>query len=120
FRPYDWRFSDREEIDDSGSKILCINIWSLTDKNELVLIRVQDFPVLCMIELPDFVNRSYARWTSGDADLLMSEISWKLKYVTLLKYTLMMRKKIFYYRGTKKFPFLQCFFPNLKSMYDFK
>lgn len=120
FRPYDWQFKDREEIDDSGSKILCIDIWCLDDKNELTFLRVQDFPVLCMLELPNYVNGSYTSWNEADTDLLMSEISYRFPTVRLSSYKLRMLKKIYYYRGGKKFPFLQCFFPNLKSMYDFK
>src|SRR5690606_4026726 len=93
---------------------------ALDDKNELSLLRVQDFPVLCMVELPTYVNRSYTRWTQADVDLLMNEISYRFSNIILSSYKLRTLKVIYYYRGDKKYPFLQCFFPNMKSMYDFK
>ena len=117
-RPYHWDFKDRE-LDERGQS-LCIDAWCLDRENEPVLLRIEDFPVLCMVELPSHVNGSKANWTAADADLLMSELSYRLKKCNPTQYKLRHLKKIYYFKGRRRYPFLQCFFSNIKSMYDFK
>ena len=117
-RPYHWSYKDRV-LDECGKR-LCIDIWALDINNDPYLLRVQDFSVLCMLELPAYVNGSAISWNEADVDLLMNELSFKLKGVFVSSYKLRRLKKIYYYRGDRRYPFLQVFFQDLKSMYDFK
>lgn len=117
-RPYHWEYKDRE-LDELGRK-LCIDAWCLDRDNEPVLLRIEDFPVLCMIELPEYVNRSKVTWTPHDVDLLMNELTPRMKGCIPTQYKLRYLKKIYYFKGKRKYPFIQCFFNNVKTMFDFK
>jgi len=117
-RPYHWEYKDRE-IDERGRK-LCIDSWCLDRNNDPVLLRIEDFPVLCMVELPTYINGSKTNWSGYDTDLLMSEISYRFKKCNPDNYKLRYLKKIYLFKGKRKYPHLQCFFSNIKAMFDFK
>ncbi len=117
-RPYHWEFKDRE-LDERGRR-LCIDTWCLDRENEPVLLRIEDFPALCMVELPGYINGVSTNWNGHNADLLMNEISYRFKKSPPANYKLRLLKKIYFFKGKRKYPFLQCFFNSYKSMLEFK
>jgi DNA polymerase delta subunit 1 len=82
--------------------------------------RVQDFPALCMMELPQYVRGRKFAWKKTDLDLLMNEISPHTKDNNPYQTRFVKVKKIYYFNGARKFPMVQCFFRDLRSMYEFK
>lgn len=121
---YHWSFRDRE-LEDGNH--LCIDAWCLDRNSDPLLLRIENFPALCMIELPSYVNGVFNKWTNSDVSLLMDQLTTSVrgrdgplsKYPPL-RYKLAYLEKIYFYNGGRKYPFIQIFFKDLKSMYECK
>jgi len=117
-RPYSWKEKDR--LDENDEKRLCIDIWCLDRQSEPLLLRIENFPCLCMVELPPKVNGYPKIWNKVECDILMSEISFLFKdkngySFAPYSYDFIKAENIYYFNNMKKYPYMQVFF---KSIYN--
>lgn len=122
-RPYKWNEKDR--TDESDEKRLCIDIWCLDRQSEPVLLRVENFPCLCMVELPPSINGYAKIWNKEECDILMSEISWLFKEkdgysFAPYYYDYLKAEKIYFFNNMKKYPFMQVFFRSIYNRNKFR
>jgi len=92
---YDWQVR-RREGDNDGSGI---HAWCLNTKSESCLIRVPDFPVFCLLELPLYTGNRVNKWNKS----LASEVYFKLRRVLKddapVNANFSYKKKLYYFRG---------------------
>ena len=109
---YDWTVEAKYTDDDRTA----IHAWCLDRDSKPYLIRFNDFPVFCHVELPLFVNGSRMNWDENKASQYVTWLSTVLKEDkperSLLKYS----KKIYYFRGEMKFPMLLLLFKSITSL----
>lgn len=93
-----------------------IHCWGLDRDSNAILIRYQDFPTFCWIELPEKVNGRDYRWDSELARRFIEQLSRSLDYrdaghapyYTRFEH----RPKLRGYRGAKVYPMIQVCFHN--------
>lgn len=122
-QPYQWIEKDR--VTDEEEAHLCIDIWCLNKESQPILLRIENFPCLCMLELPVYVDGVYKNWNPSECDILMNDIAYlfrdKMGYSCgPYKYVFKNLGKLYYYRGERKYPFIQLFFGNMKNRNIFK
>lgn len=109
---FDWDVRDQYG-DDDQTVILC---WALNQHSIPYLLRINTFPVFCYIELPVFVKQKFFKWDKYLAHQLIDYINSFLKKDKILKFNFIHAKKIYYYQGSRQFPFIRVYFKNLKAM----
>lgn len=122
--PYDWIPDDKA----AANEFCMFRAWALTEKDERVLLRFENFPNFTYIGLPFTVNNRPFIWSENTAATLFE---WICKTVgpqfAPLNYKLVNKEKLYYYnpminRETgqferKQFPQLIMFYKNIASMY---
>jgi len=108
---YDWVTDDKVEEDH-----VAIHAWCLDRNSEPYLLRFTDFPAFCHVELPIFINGRPIRWTNQLADRFTEWLSGVLKDDAPEKSLFKMARKIYYYRGNRKFPMVLLTFKTLRAM----
>ena len=112
-RPYDW--VERDKFTDQDA--LAIHCWALNQKSEPCLLRINDFPAFCQIELPTFVRNRPYHWTRSRAIDLMNELSKHLKEgMAPFQIDFSERRKLYYYRKDITFPIIRAQFSTLEAM----
>jgi DNA polymerase elongation subunit (family B) len=109
---YDWEIRDLYG-DDEQTVILS---WGLNRHSIPYLLRINTFPVFCYIELPVFVKNKFFRWDKYLANELIAHINSFLRKDKILKTDFVQAKKIYYYQGSRTFPFIRTYFKNIKAM----
>lgn len=110
FFPYNWHMEHDEE------EVTIIRIYGLSENNENVCVRVEDFTPYVYLELPDRYT-----WDQSNAQLVGNKIDELLGKKKPLKKCLMMKKKLYGAnidsKGNKKlFPYLLCSFSNQEDI----
>lgn len=122
---YDWEIKDR--YGDKGQ--IEIRAWCLNRESEPFLLRIQNFPALCYIELPQHVNRRCKVWRASDVASLMGYIKYVLKDQAPTSHSLTYMPKLYYYRASanhsgsydpKRYPMLMVTFRNINDMWNCK
>lgn len=109
---YNWEEEDKYTDDDRTA----IHAWSLDRDSKPYLLRFQDFPVFCHVELPLYVNRRLYRWSNEDCNKIMSYLRYVLEDDAPEDGLLKMSSKLYYYRQDKKYPMLLLKFRTVKAM----
>lgn len=109
---YDWTITDKYTEDDRTA----IHAWCLDRESNPYLIRFDDFPVFCHVELPLFVNGQYMRWTEHTAGRFVSWLNVVLGEDRPERGMFKEAKKIYFYRGEKMFPMLLLLFKSMSAM----
>ena len=73
---YHWEESDYQYINDSHTTILA---WGLDRESNPIVLRFEEFPVQCYLELPTVVNKRSYRWTQSSALQLVKMLSKQLQ-----------------------------------------
>ncbi len=100
-----------------------IHMWTLSrdekdpNKSTPNLLRIQDFPVFCHMELPQFVDGRVIDWTEGSAGRVVEWLARTLGEDAPTKWIFTMKPKIYYYREDRKFPMVMMMFKTVKAMY---
>jgi DNA polymerase delta subunit 1 len=112
--PYEWVYKDSYTDEDN----LAIHAWCL-DKNSVpYFLRIEDFPILCYVELPQYVNNRFTIWTEDMARVIYNYLVWRLEgadhspFGFLFSY----KKKTYYYFGEVSYPMIMLRFKNMESM----
>jgi DNA polymerase elongation subunit (family B) len=109
---YDWTEHDNY-TDDGHYSIHC---YALDKESKPYLVRYNDFPAFCFIELPQRVwGRPYT-WNKNSAQEVADALSMRLGDHAPIRAPLQFHKKLYYYRGNKQYPMLQAQFNSLEAM----
>ena len=110
---YDWKVE--EELNSSENSE--INCWALTQESKPVLIRVLNFPVSRVWQLPEKENLN---WTSSSVNKVIQRIKYmgehSHKQFKINKGTFINQAKLYYYDKGKRFPFILLEFDNEQSL----
>lgn len=109
---YDWTVEDAAS--DEGHVV--VRAWCLNRDSEPVLVRIEDFPAYCFVELPMYVNMNLYTWNETRASRFFSVLQEKLGNRKATRGIFKMLKKIYYYRGGRTFPMLMLTFNTLEAM----
>jgi len=112
---YNWDYEDCVETDH-----LAIRAWCLDRDSKPVLLRFENFPVLCYLELPMIVGGRYFEWNAHKFGIFRTWLANKLGDSQPEKAYLKHMKKLYYYRQNRKYPMMFAFFPTLAAMYKCK
>lgn len=114
-QPYDWQLKD--SFDDESR--LVIHCWALDKESKPYLLAITGYQTFCYIELPLYLNKSTVpkKWTNSDATTFYGDIKRILGQKNEpVKFTLVKRKKTYYYNNEEKVPMLKLYFDNVKAM----
>ena len=99
-----------EELNSNGEFQTEIRLWCLDKNSNPLLVRVQDYPVSCKIELPDYdLDRITVQWTDKNIEELinnMKKILDKKEINCFKSWSLFEGKQLYYYTGNKKTKFI--------------
>ena len=109
---YDWTVEDRFTDDDN----LAIHAWCLDRQSKPHLLRINDFPAFCHVELPLFVGNRYMNWNDDKATEYAKWLSRTLGTEAPTRFFFKMASKTYYYRRQQKFPMLVLMFRSLSAM----
>lgn len=109
---YDWTVEDKYTEDDRTA----IHAWCLDRDSKPYLIRFNNFPVFCHVELPLFVNGIRFNWNENSAATYVSWLSTVLGDNKPERGLFKMSKKIYYFRGENRFPMLLLLFKSIEAM----
>lgn len=119
---YDWQMKDCYTDDEHVE----IQAWCLDKESKPFLLRIQDYPVTCYIELPTFIGRRSKIWTRHDCQDVFNYISFRMSDNRPTGFIFKYMPKLYYYRAfvnkdgeyeSKKYPMLWIMFKNLRAMY---
>lgn len=110
-KPYDVRIDD--ELPD-GSRHVNMRFWGLDRDSNPMLVRVEDFCCLAHIELPVFINNKKFSWNEYTSHKLYEWICKILKQDAPVIYSLVKKKKLYYYDTAK--PFLAVVFNSINAL----
>lgn len=104
---YDWTIEDLPETDHIQIKGWCL------DRNSIPhMIRVEDFPEFCYVQLPQYIRGVYFKWDNAHVDLIYKQISMKLEKwgnSAPIRYEFVQKHTLYYYSMTK-YPMLLLYF----------
>ncbi|HSW77051.1 MAG TPA: DNA polymerase domain-containing protein [Candidatus Saccharimonadales bacterium] len=111
---FDWIIHDKAGDDEQT----IIDCWALDIDSRPYLLRITNFPIFCMIELPRFIKSQKVeyQWTHQKIQNLVNHINKLLRYSKIIRSEFLKCQKIYYYQGNDKTPFIRVFFKNIKSM----
>ena len=117
---YDISIND-QAIDEKGDEHTEIQLWAFNKNSEPLLARVRDFPVFCKIELPAIISRSgyIVQWNEDlcqDLYRCIKRILEKKEIDLPVRWNFMKSDKLYYYTGTKKYPFMLMLFNTVQQM----
>ena len=128
---YDWQVKDFY----TDKNHLEIQAWCLDRESKPFLMRVQDFPATCYIELPSMVGRKRKQWRKEDADKVFSYLKFCLQDNPPEHYFFNWMQKLYYYKSVvisdpdnpgqnkyvpRLYPMMLVTFPNKKAMWACK
>lgn len=86
------------------------------------LLKIDDFPAYCFVELPEFIKGKFTVWTKNTASLVVDALYEALqkKHQECYEYKTSnfdYMPHLYYARGNKKYPMVRVDFPTVKAMY---
>ena len=120
--PFHWETKD--EFTDNGS--VEIRAWCKDENSNEFLMRIQDYPVICRLELPTKIGRRSITWDPPKRQEVFNSLKYRLRYNAPFKFLYRSMPKLYYYdesvdssgnTSIRKYPMMTLFFRNLKSMY---
>lgn len=112
---YDWKIKD--EYDEKGR--VNIHAWCLDRDSTPYLLRFSDFPAFCNMELPDYIGPRIVKWNNEKIGLVMDHLKFCLGNDAPIKHLAQKKKKLYYYRKNKEYPFVTMLFKSLNAMRHF-
>jgi DNA polymerase elongation subunit (family B) len=111
---YDWQLEDNST--ENGN--LSIHAWCLNRNDESMLLRIEEFPAMCHIELPEFVGTRHGDWNNSKAKVFYKYLCKMLEreHHEPLSYDLVWKEKLYYYSSGKKYPMLWVTFKTMEAM----
>lgn len=111
--PYEWVVKDKYTDDEC----LAVHVWCLDRDSKPHFLRIENFPVLCYVELPTIVwGRSSYKWNQYKAKKMYDYLCFRLGDDAPIGFNLRFPKKTYYYRGEITYPMLQLKFKTLDAL----
>jgi DNA polymerase elongation subunit (family B) len=114
--PYDVTVVDKVLNEETNEEHININLWCLDRESKPWLIRVNDFPAFCYMELPSVIQGRYFQWDELQASKVFNHIKRVLGESAPYSWTFSMKQKLYYYQGEKKYPMMFLFFKTMDAM----
>ena len=109
--PFSWEVVD--EAGEEGS--IQIQCWCLDRESKPSLVRIEDYPATCFIELPTEIDGRRVNWFDRDVDIFMKSIFEKLGGASPISFPFSMKPKLYYYQKTR-YPMIHLTFNSLRDM----
>lgn len=110
---YQWDVIDAEEADEN----VHIHAWCLDTQSNPYLLRIEDFPAFCHVELPKYVDGRPFVWSQSSVDRYVRWLYYVLGEHQPIRVLYKECPKVYFYRGPDvKFPMLMLAFRNLRAM----
>ena len=110
---YDWN-SDTVDIETDKT---CIIAHCLDQNSVAHILRFNDFPLFCHVELPVFVNSRRIQWTPGLVGHVHDTFKKIMGEKAPIRAALKSAQKIYYYRGQRETAFMLLVFRNLNDVF---
>jgi DNA polymerase elongation subunit (family B) len=114
--PYDVTVVDKVLNEETNEEHVNINLWCLDRESKPWLIRVNDFPAFCYIELPSVIQGRHFQWDELQASKVFNFIKRVLGESAPYSYQYSMKQKLYYFQGDRKYPMMQLCFKTLDAM----
>lgn len=111
---YDWVVHDTDKY--GGSDNTLIHIWALNQQSKRYLLRIDDFPIFCFIELPSYINNYKHNWNDDQATVFIKNLSFLLKADAPIAHKFYRLKLTYYYQGDRRYPMIRVVFNNINAM----
>jgi len=111
--PFTWDIVD-EAGDFGGIQIQC---WAFDRDSKIHLLRIEDYPATCFVELPEKIEGNNVDWFDHNVDEFFRSLVQKLGKSAPAEYNFSTRHKLYYYHE-KKFPMVHLSFTTLQAMND--
>jgi DNA polymerase elongation subunit (family B) len=108
---YNWDISPGLEPGDQD----IIYGWCLDRESKPYLLRFEDFPAFCYVELPLYINNNLVDWNATRCNEIYTTLCNLLQDDRPTSYRLEMKAKAYYYKMDQKYPMLLMTFPRLAS-----
>lgn len=111
---YDWNHRDcfdREET------YLSIHCWGMNENSDPILLRIDNFPAYCYIELPCFVRGRAFKWNKSEASHFMDQVLSKLSG-DISSWSLVSGRKTYYYRNGRTTPMIKVDFRSMSAVWE--
>jgi DNA polymerase elongation subunit (family B) len=97
---------------------LAIHIWCLDEKSQPHFVRIENFPVLCYLELPKTIWSRDPNQNTIKTQKLVSYLHWKLRKADHepIGHRLEYRRRVYYFTNEGELPMLKLQFKNLDSL----
>lgn len=118
---YDWVIHDKY-ADDGHVAIHC---WALDKESKPYLLRINNFPAFCFVELPTFAalrgGWKNIVWNKSQADSFISELCKKVPDEDQhpIDVFFCQPRKVYYYQMGRTFPMVRLAFKSIEAMYRF-
>jgi len=109
---YDWNLEDKQTDNDG----LSIHAWCLDKNSKPYLLRFEDFPAICYIELPLFCQGCYIQWDKNRAIEIYNYLVLKLGDNAPNNFDFFYKHKLYYYKNGKKYPMIRLNFKSIDNM----
>lgn len=110
-QPFTW-----DVVDQAGEEgKIQIRCWCLDREDKNYLIRIEDYPASCFIELPSSIEGRLVDWFDSDVDNFMRTLLTKLGQWAPQNFSLSYKPKLYYFQE-KKFPMIHLTFNTLEAM----
>jgi DNA polymerase elongation subunit (family B) len=95
---------------------LAINAWCLNRDSTPTVIRLMNFPVFGVIELPSIVNRRQYRWDERKARAYFDSLRSVMTHNAPVHFIFTNQEKLYYYKNEKRYPVIIVFFRTIEAM----
>lgn len=98
-----------------------LQLWCMNNDGGRTLLRCNNVPVFCYIELPPIVGRRAVKWTSDAVDSLLWEISNQKDHNVRLptSHSFARKRRFYYYQERENVPMIEVHFNTVSAMYSF-
>lgn len=114
-QPYDWVLREDEYDEDEDCTVTVIHCWALDRDSRPHLVRINNFPVTCMLELPKKTG-----WTRAKAAQLVEDLAGRLGRRGPTGHQFGLHRKIYYYDFNARHPMVSVSFRSTGDMWNCK
>lgn len=114
--PYDVTVVDKVLNEDTNEEHVNIHLWCLDRESKPWLVRINDFPAFCYIELPTIIGGRHIQWDEMQATKVANYLKKSMGDNAPYDWRFGFYQKLYYYQGEKKYPMLFVFFRTLDAI----
>ena len=104
-----------DEVDDPVTGHCSVRAWCLNRESEPVLLRIDDFPCICYIELPMYPPKGV--WNEANGEAFKQELRRRLQLdEESLKLNFYKRQKLYFFKDDTKYPMMLAQFSTIAKM----